>query len=108
MGSTYRNYYGLPVSILAEDRDFVLGEAKIAKDDPPIDVGARALSIKVLYDSPYWEIVLFQNENPVAVVHCVMNQNGLIEGLRTDDAATIRRVFDIYKRRSENRPVNAA
>jgi hypothetical protein len=95
MGRGYRNYYDLPVSILAEDRDFILGEPNIVKDDPPIAVGARALTVKFLYDSPYWACVVFHSGNPVAVVHCVMNQNGLIEGLRSDDAATIRRVFDI-------------
>lgn len=95
MSADYRSYHGLPVSILAEDRDFVLGESRIAKNDPLIDVGGRGLAVKFLYDSPYWECVVFQNNRPVAVVHCVMNQNGLIEGLRTDTAANIRRVFDL-------------
>ena len=95
MSRDYRNYYDLPVSIVAEDREFVLREAEIVKDDPPIDVGGRDLSLKFNYDSPYWLAVVFQKGNPVAVVTCVMNQKGLIEGLRRDDPAVIQRVFDI-------------
>lgn len=65
MGSTYRNYYGLPVSILAEDRDFVLTEAGIAKDDPLIEVGSdRELGLKWLYDSPYFDGILFYRGEP--------------------------------------------
>jgi hypothetical protein len=95
MSRDYRNYYQLPVSILAEDRDVVLREAAIAKNNPPIDVEGRNLAVKFLYDSPYWEAIVFQHGEPKAVVYCVMNQGGLIEGLRRDDPAVIQRVFDI-------------
>jgi hypothetical protein len=91
-----RDYYELPVSILAEDREVVLREAEIAKNDPQIDVGGRDLTVKFLYDSPYWEAIVFQHGEPKALVHCVMNQGGLIEGLRRDDPAVIQRVFDIW------------
>jgi hypothetical protein len=93
--SMERDYYGLPVSTLAEDRDVVLREAAIAKNDPAIDVGGRDLNVKFNYDSPYWLAVVFQGREPKALVYCVMNQGGLIEGLRRDDPAVIQRVFDI-------------
>ena len=54
-----------------------------------MDVGSdRELGLKWLYDSPYFEGILFHQGEPRAVVTCVLNKSGLIEGLRTDDAAT--------------------
>lgn len=37
----------------------------------------------------------FPERKSGGVVTCVMNQRGLIEGLRTDDPERIQRVFDI-------------
>lgn len=79
-----RTYYGLPLSVLADEPEIVLREAAIVKDDPLIDVGARGLSVKFLYDSPFWEAVVFQFGEPIATIHCVLNQAGLMEGLRND------------------------
>ena len=89
-----RDYHGLPVSLASEDPVIVDDWARSASR-ADYDVGRLGLTVKIVDSDPYYCGVIYQNRVPIASVHCLPNETGLVDGLAQDDITTLESVFQI-------------
>jgi hypothetical protein len=96
MGSDYRNYYGLPVTLASEDPTAIGYYEQQAGSRGEYDVGRFGLVVKLLDSDPYYAAVVYQYGTAIAIVECLPGKQGLVRGLAEDpDVNNLRMVFGI-------------